>query len=55
MDLDEEGEKILGRRDILDLINDYTDDIGGGRRGMESSSVPAGCSLETKDMDELSL
>ena len=49
------GENIGKERYSLDLINDYIDDIGGGRRGMESSSVPAGCSLETKDMDELSL
>ena len=44
-----------GRKNILDLINDYSDDIGGGRRGTKSSLVHAGCSLETKDMDEISL
>ena len=37
------------------LINDSDDGMGGGRGGTESSSVAAGCSLETIDISEVSL
>ena len=37
------------------LINDSGDGMGGGRGGTESSSVAAGCSLETTDISEVLL
>ena len=37
------------------LINNSSDSMGCGRGGTESSSVHAGCSLETKDIGELLL
>ena len=36
------------------LINSSSDGMGCGREGTESSSVHAGCSLETKGIGELS-